>query len=181
LAAFGSGFVAVGYSGRSGTGATQPLAWMSSDGRHWSSATVPARRGDGFESVCAAAGGLVAISDQPGLVPGSTTLWRSTDGRSWTTVASPPLGTLTQGEGGGSLAASFSGDGTRLLAQGTQNGQSGPGEYLISSDGVQWTRLSITGPAAATLQTDTPSQAFLMRDGLYFSGTNSSFFGTATP
>ncbi len=177
VAAFDGGFVAVGFSGQSGSANTQPLAWWSADGAHWSAATVPAHRGEGFQSVRPGSAGLVAESSQPGSVPGLQSLWTSPDGHAWAPSATDPLGTIASGEGVGSAAGSFVGDGQRLLAYGSQGGGNGPIEYWISSDGTAWTRLDLAGSGVAGLAADTSAQPFLMRDGVLFSGTSGTWFG----
>ena len=70
VAAFGTGFVAVGYAGQVGSANVRPLAWWSPDGQHWSASTVAAKPGDGLVQVEAGRGGLIARSTQPGYTPG---------------------------------------------------------------------------------------------------------------
>ena len=55
-------FVAVG---NDGAATISPVAWSSEDGLHWTRATVPSHRNDGFRSIAGAGGGLVAITRGP--------------------------------------------------------------------------------------------------------------------
>ncbi len=173
VAAFGSGFVAVGDSG---TVAGSPLAWFSTDGLTWTPAEVQSHPGDGFRDVHAGSGGLVAMS-MTGGVPGLTSFWTSADGRSWKAGNADPLGTWQQGEGAGNANGLFAGDGTRLLGYGIRaDGQ--PTEYWTSLDGSAWTRLTLTGDAsAASAGQVTP---FLLRDGILFSGDPGTWLGIAS-
>jgi hypothetical protein len=179
VAPFGSGFVAVGYAGQPGSSSVRPRAWWSADGQHWSLAGVAAKPGDGFVQVEAGHDGLIALSTQPGLTPGSSSIWSSADGRSWALSDADPLGTITAGEGVGSAAGQFAGDGTRLLAYGTQHEGGGPVEYWVSSDGTHWTKLALGGAGSAALAGDDQAAPFLMRDGLLFGGQAASWFGSA--
>ena len=177
VATFGTGFVAVGDAGTNNGGTTtgSPVAWWSADGLHWTRAAVQAHPGDGFFDVHAASNGLVAFSST-GAVPGLGSFWTSPDGRSWKVSTADPLGVLGEGEGMGSAAGVFSGDGTRLLGYGIRAvGQ--PPEYWVSFDGTHWTKLALAGDtAAAVVGHATP---FLLRDGVLFSGDQGSWFGTA--
>ena len=178
----GSGYVAVGDDGQ-GTG-LDPLAWWSSDGRAWSAASVPARKGDGFVSVAAGAAGLIATSTQPGLAPSIDSYWTSANGHSWALSAADPFGKITSDEGAGSAAGSFDGDGTRLFGVGTQGDGGGPTQYWVSEDGQHWTRLKLTG-ATPTSAGQASGQgyilSFLMRDGVLFIADSGSWFGTPGP
>ena len=167
-------FVAVGDDGAT---TISPVAWSSSDGQHWTRATVQAHKGDGFRSVVGATDGLAAISSTPD-VPGITTYWTSPEGQAWTVSQAMPFGVVQQGEGEGSVNGLFSGDGTRLLGSGS-GGINPAIEYATSLDGTHWTRLTLTGDAAAAATGDvTP---FLLPDAVLFSGTSVSWFGSPQP
>jgi hypothetical protein len=172
VATFRSGFVAVGDMDAT---RRSPVAWRSTDGRHWTLAVTEAHAGDGLYSAHAGEGGLVGESTTAE-VPGRTSFWTSADGRSWKVSAADPLGVFQDGEGAGSANGSFSGDGTRLLGYGSRAfGQ--PTEYWTSPDGTHWARLALTGDTGPSLagQTD----AFLLRDGVLFSGYGAAWFGAA--
>ncbi len=179
VAAFGGGFVAVGYSTDAQGLAVAPLAWLSADGSTWTAATVAERPGDGFGDVWAASGGLIAASSQPGLVPGLGSLWTSADGRTWTRTTAGPLGTIAEGEGVGSDAGQYAGDGQRLIAYGTPDGGAGPAVYRTSLDGTHWTTLAMSGDAASSVIAD-QAEPFLLSDGVLFSGPSGSAVGDAT-
>ncbi|HTS15070.1 MAG TPA: hypothetical protein VMH24_05340, partial [Candidatus Sulfotelmatobacter sp.] len=182
-----NGFVAVGWSGDQASTTAKPLAWYSSDGQQWSAATIKSAQTDeGFFQVSAGANGFIALTTNPGLTPGTSRLWASSDGRSWAPTSADPLGTVQSGEGVGALAGSFTGDGTRLLAYG-QPGTSpandtaaGQAEYFISADGVHWTQLAISGPAATAVLADQYPVPILMLDGVLFSSGSAAgdWFGT---
>ncbi len=178
VTSFGDTFVAVGYLGSiaASTPAT-PAAWWSTDGRHWTRATVQAQPGDGFVAVQSGSAGLVASSLQPGYTPGTAHFWTSPNGRSWKVSTADPLGVASQGEGIGSANGTFVGDGTRVLGYGPRaSGQ--PTEYWVSLDGTHWAKLALAGDtAAAAAGQATP---FLLRDGILFSGDQGSWFGTET-
>lgn len=194
-AANAGGFVAVGYSGPPATTGSQPLAWWSSDGLHWSAAKVPASSGQRFVQIWAGSGGYLGTMTSVGSTPALETLWVSTDGRSWAPTTSDPLGTIQAGEGVGSPAGSFDGDGTRLLVFGTPGDtplDTAPYQYWVSSDGMHWTRPALTGPGVATALTqvyreDAGPVGWLMRDGILFVRPNTTdraqpvWFGAATP
>jgi hypothetical protein len=172
VAAFRAGFVAVGDSGAR-TGSQDPVAWWSDDGRTWQLADVAAHGGDGFTRVAAGGAGLVALSSN-GLVPDVQSFWVSPDGRSWA-LGTDPMGVWPQGEGAGNPNGFFAGDGNRLLGDGIRDsGQ--PTEYWISTDGLAWTRLALTGDTAAALAGD--AAPFLLRDGIVFAGTGGTWIGT---
>jgi hypothetical protein len=174
VAAFGTGFVAVGDTW---TATQTPVAWRSTDGRNWTMAVVQAHPDDGLFGVHSGQSGLVAESTT-GDVPGLASFWTSPDGRTWKVSAADPLGVVQDGEGVGSANGLFSGDGTRLLGYGNRAfGQ--PTEYWISSDGIHWIKLGLSGDAAAALAGQ--SDAFLMRDGVFFSGNGEAWFGVASP
>ncbi len=176
IAAFGTGFVAVGDPG---TSAGSPVAWSSIDGVHWAAAQVQARTGDGFRTVVAGVNGLVAESTQPGYTPGVTSFWTSPDGRTWTPSSADPLGIWTDGAGSGSANGLFTGDGTRILGYGQRSG-SAPYEYWTSLDGSQWTPLGLRG-AVSTVTSGQLYPPVLMRDGILWSGDQGSWFGASTP
>jgi hypothetical protein len=190
LAVNATGFVAVGWSVGQGSTTTKPLAWNSADGQHWSAAAIHgANIIEGFFQVAAGAGGLIAISTTPNTTdPGLERYWWSADGRSWSVSTADPFGTVQQGEGVGSAAGTFVGDGTRLLAYGlpgTSPASDSPGQYqyFISADGIHWTKLAITGPDATPMLADQYPVPTLMRDGVLFSSGSiaTDWFGTATP
>jgi hypothetical protein len=174
VAAFGSGFVAVGESGSGATGDLQPLAWWSPDGRTWTLASVQSRRGDGFIAVSAASAGLVAESHDAG-VPGTTRFWTSSDGRSWKVSSADPLGTVTVGVGSGANGL-FVGDGARILGYGIR-AENQPTQYWVSLDGSHWTRLALAGDTAAAQAGEV--MPFLLRDGVLFSSADGSWFGAS--
>jgi hypothetical protein len=182
IAANATGFVAVGYSGRSESGTTQPLAWYSTDGLHWSAATVPASRGNGFALAWAGSSGYLALSDNPGLTPGTERLWSSTDGHAWAVTKADPFGLVTHGEGEGSPAGSFTGDGKRLLAYGRPETSAaddslGTYQYYVSSDGLHWTHLTVGGADGPAMVADTYPKPFLLADGIVFAGATTTWFG----
>jgi hypothetical protein len=195
VTASGGGFVAVGYSGPPASTGSEPLAWWSSDGLHWSAAKVPASSGHRFVQIWAGGGGYLGTMTSVGSTPALETLWVSTDGHSWAPTTSDPLGTIQAGEGVGSLAGFFDGDGTRLLAYGPPGGTppqaAGGYQYWVSSDGTHWTRLALTGPGVAALteyyRDDAWPPGWLMRDGILFVRPNTIdraqpvWFGAATP
>ena len=189
LAANDTGFVAVGWSGDQASPTAKPLAWYSTDGQHWAaSAITGARTDEGFFQVSAGASGYIALSTTPGLTPGGERFWSSTDGRAWTVSTKDPFGAIQQGEGVGSPAGSFVGDGNRLLAYGRPgtspaNDSPGQNEYFISTDGVNWTKLAISGPAATAVLADQFPVPTLMRDGILFSSGSiaTDWFGTGLP
>ena len=160
VTASGGGFVAVGYSGPPTSTGSEPLAWWSNDGLHWSAAKVSAGTGHRFMQIWAGSGGYLGTVTSVGTTPAQETLLVSTDGHSWAPTTSDPLGMIQAGEGVGSPAGSFDGDGTRLLAYGTPGGTPPDGldayQYWVSSDGTHWTWLTLTGsgrlplPARAT-------------------------------
>jgi hypothetical protein len=166
--AFGTGFVAVGISDSSTT--SNPVAWWSADGVHWSATTVT-RPGEGFIHVHAAYGGLVA-EGWGGPLSDLHSLWTSPDGRSWSLGAEPAL----PGHGDSPSAGGWiEGDGTRLLWYSVPG--DAPTAYFTSLDGISWTQLRLTGDAsAASAGQETP---FLMRDGILFTGTSGKWFGSA--
>jgi hypothetical protein len=175
VAAFGTGFVAVGDGG---TRTGSPVAWWSADGLHWTRAAVQAHPGDGFFDVHAASNGLVAFSSTGG-TPGLASFWTSPNGQSWTVSTADPLGVLGEGFMAGvpgSANGLFSGDGTRLLGYGIRAANQ-PTEYWVSFDATHWTKLALAGDTAAAVGTQvTP---FLLRDGVLFSGDQGAWFGTA--
>ena len=184
IAALGSGFVAVGDAGASTGSAvtTPPVAWWSSDGLHWTRATVQAHPGS-FEAVWAGRDGLAAYSTSGG-TPGQASFWTSATGTSWTISTANPLGVCQPADPGicldGSAAGWVTGDGTRLLGYGSH--ATGPTEYWVSFDATHWTRLALTGDAAAVLGNQVRPSAdrpFLLRDGVLFSGAQGSWFGSA--
>ncbi|HEY5436544.1 MAG TPA: hypothetical protein VIK13_15040 [Candidatus Limnocylindrales bacterium] len=172
VAAFGTGFVAVGDAGPT---PGSPVAWWSADGLHWTRAAVQAHPGDGFYNVHAGTDGLVAISSTGG-TPGRNTFWTSPDGRSWKVSTADPLGVIGVGVGVGEGANGlFAGDGTRLLGHGIRAANQ-PTEYWVSLDGIHWTKLVLAGDTAAAMGGQ--ATPFLMRDGVLFSGDQGSWFGT---
>jgi hypothetical protein len=182
IAANANGFVAVGYSGSIDSHAKQPVAWYSADGQHWSAATVPTSTGDGFALAWAGSTGYLAMSDDPGVTPGIERLWSSSDGHAWAVTKADPFGVITQGEGQGSAAGSFTGDGIRLLAYGragtsAANDSIGMYQYYVSLDGVHWTRLAVGGPDGAAMVADTYPKPFLLDDGILFAGATTTWFG----
>ncbi len=175
IASFGPGFVAVVDPP---SPADSPEAWLSTDGIRWTRSQVETLAGDGFNKVVAGANGLVALSTQPGYVPGRTSFWTSTDGQQFALSTADPLGVVTDGEGAGSANGLFTGDGTRLLAHGVRS-SSAQYEYWTSLDGTNWGRLTLTGE---TTTVDTGQVTpFLLRDGILWSGDQGAWFGTATP
>lgn len=188
LAVNATGFVAVGWSGDQASPTARPLAWYSADGQHWSAAKAPSTSGVGFDSVWAGQNGFLALSVMPGLTPGAEQYWWSADGRSWAPSTADPFGAIQSGEGVGSPAGSFSSDGSRLLAYGRSgtspaSDSAGQNDYYISSDGVHWMKLAITGPDATAMLADQYPVPTLMRDGVLFSSGSiaTDWFGTATP
>lgn len=172
VAAFGDGSVAVGYTGTVGTSTVAPVAWWSEDGASWTSASIAAMTGDGFIEVRAGPRGLIAVSTQPQDIPGRTTLWASPDGRSWTRTTPGPLGVITSGEGQGGLSGIFLGDGSRLMTFGDD------AAFWTSADGVDWSALHLTG-AASELDAEQPAP-LLLRDGLFFGGSDTSWFAAGS-
>ncbi len=175
VAPFEHGFVALDASTPR---TSQPHAWWSEDGRQWSVATVAAAPGDDFTEVWPGMNGLMAASTQLGLTPGQPSLWLSSDGRSWKVSHADPFGVVASGEGNGSPAGSFAGDGVRLLGWGSQGDTSdAPLEYQASFDGEHWTNLALSGSEPVGLAG--ARQVFLMRDGILVSGDSGTWFGSA--
>jgi WD40 repeat protein len=86
IAAFGDGFVAVGY--RSLDNEQDGITWYSADGETWEEVDAPALRGPGRQQVVSLAsynGGMVAggSSDLDGDGRGDPVVWRTVDGRTW--------------------------------------------------------------------------------------------------
>jgi len=185
VAAFNGGFVAAGGVGPiDGGPTTEPLAWWSSDGQHWTTATVPSAPGWAFDYLFAGPSGLLAETTDPGVTPGTTRLWTSTDGRSWTPQPATldPLGVQSTGEGVGNPNGSFAGDGRRLRLFGNRTFDgSAPNELWTSADATHWTEAAISGPDTATVLASSTVNAFLMRDGVLFSDATGTWFGTAMP
>ncbi len=93
-----------------------------------------------------------------------------------------PFGLVTQGEGQGSPAGSFTGDGTRLLAYGrpetsAANDSQGMYQYYVSTDGVHWTLLTVAGADGPAMLADTYPKPFLLDDGILFAGATDTWFG----
>lgn len=185
VAAFGGGFVAAGRVGPvDGGPTTEPLAWWSSDGQHWTAATVPNTPGWAFNYLFAGPSGLLAETTDPGVTPGTTRLWTSSDGRTWkpqpTTL--DPLGVQSTGEGVGDPNGGFGGDGARLQVFGSPSFDgSVPNQYWTSADGVHWTQAAIAGPDSAAVLGASNPNAFTMRDGVLFSDATGTWFGVAAP
>jgi hypothetical protein len=175
IAAFGSGFVAAGWSGE------QPVAWWSADGQHWTQATVPSVTGESLVRIYAGSGGLVGLVN-PDSVGGHSDLWTSPNGQSWSLASDngDPLGLQSSGEGQGNPDGDFAGDGTRLEVFGNPTfAGTVPNQIWISTDGIHWKRLFIDGTGGTVAMTQ--MSAFLMRNGILFSGLNGTWFGDATP
>ncbi|MBI3751376.1 MAG: hypothetical protein HY263_06935 [Chloroflexi bacterium] len=174
VAALADGFVALG---ESPSASLPPVAWRSSDGLHWVSATIGALPGSSFVLAASGSSGLVAMSTAGG-TPGLTSYWTSTLGNSWAPSEADPLGIWNAGAGAGSANGLFTGDGNRLLGDGYPADGS-PMEYWTSFDGSQWTRLAVTGSPEVLLAGNvTP---FLLRDGILFSNDSGAWFGSASP
>jgi hypothetical protein len=186
VAAFNGGFVAAGGVGPiDGGPTTKPLAWWSTDGQHWTAATVPSSPGFAFDELFAGPGGLLAETTDPGVTPGTTKLWTSSDGLTWKPQPDSfdPLGVQSTGEGVGNPNGSFAGDGARLRVFGnTTFAGTVPNQLWTSADAVHWTQVAVAGPEGATvLDPARDMQAFLMRDGVLFSDATDSWFGTSAP
>jgi hypothetical protein len=185
VAAFNGGFVAAGGVGPiDGGPTTEPLAWWSSDGQHWTAATVPRTPGWAFNYLFAGPSGLLAETTDPGVTPGTTKLWTSTDGRSWTArpTTLDPLGVQSTGEGVGDPNGGFAGDGSRLRVFGSPSFDgSVPNQLWTSADGVHWTQARIGGSDSAPVLGASNPNAFLMRDGVLFSDTTGTWFAVAAP
>lgn len=127
-----------------------------------------------------AANGLVAARD--GLIavgtvmatPGASLWWQSPNGRAWRPLLNwPPLGpTRCQGEGCGLQPnGTLVGDGHRMVAL---RGGSDAGLWM-SSDGLTWRRLPITGD----LPGERATQAVLLPGGVLLSDRTNIWFGEA--
>jgi hypothetical protein len=173
VASVGQDFVAIDASGTNNTGS--PMAWVSADGRNWSTSTVQRLPGDAFIGALAGSNGLVAESFSGG-VPGLVTFWSSPDGRSWKTSKADPLGINQDGEGVGSAKGFFAGDGTRILAYGSRSG-SQQTEYWVSMDGTNWTKLGLSGDTSSI--SSGLAKPFLLHDGILFNDGSQSWFGAA--
>ena len=185
VAAFGSGFVAVGMA--SPTSNPRAAAWWSSDGLAWNMAPVLNSAGLGFATAPAVgASGLVALLAVPGDTTGNMTLYSSTDGKSWfpgewegtTFTKQNPDGTW-------SAALTFIGDGRHILAYGPPHGDTTkPVEYWVTTDGSGWQKLPLSGAGAATVSSpDTAGQypPALLHDGILFTSLDGpALFGQAT-
>ena len=159
----------------------RPLAWWSPDGLAWHAAAVSPRPGDGFIDMQAGAHGLVGTTDTVGYIPGLQTLWASPDGRHWAPAVRDPLGLQPSGEGVGDANGDFMGDGSRLIVFGSTDptNQTVANQLWASPDGVTWSRVAVTGAAAARMMASDGPTPYLMRDGLFFSGPSGTWFGAA--
>jgi hypothetical protein len=184
LAANSTGFVAVGSAGDVGDSNSKSLAWWSSDGLHWSAASVPSAKGERFASVGAGADGFVALETTSNAIPGRQALFTSADGHAWKAFAGDPLGTIKSGEGVGSPAGTLTSDGSHLLLYGqpgvspSDDSATGTAQYWLSTDGLAWSRPTIGGPAAAALQADQYPVPMLLPNGILFAGESASWLGT---
>ena len=148
--------------GNGGNEPLSPVAWSSPDGVSWTPATIRSQSVDGFRAVYAGNDGLVArgIGEY-----GKGSYWTSRDGTEWNANDSNPL---RRPESPDSMFV-VSANGTRLLGRGSQGlgPEGGLIEYWTSFDGVQWTKLEVSGPDSITQNWAT--QPFAMRDGVLFS------------
>jgi len=162
----------------------EPVAWWSADGQRWTAATVAGKGGNGFTDIEAGSGGLVGFRTSIGSTGSPTYLWTSADGHSWKpATGGGPLGLQSTGAGQGSPNGEFAGDGNRLQVFGSAIfAGTDPNQVYVSSDGTHWSKLAVTGDGgAASTAPDGQITAFLMRDGIFFSGPTGAWFGDATP
>ena len=130
----------------SDTGARATLP-RSTDGRHWSSITLPDTtpgEGEDLSRVQVGLHGYLAEGRTPS-TPRTTLWWHSSDGVHWSAVHGfAPLGAIKSGEGAGhNPDGSFASDGVRIVAY-----RDGSGPIAWSSfDGATWGRLSMSGSA----------------------------------
>jgi hypothetical protein len=154
----------------------KPAAWYSSDGRSWQSASVQQGVTESLGSLGAGGDGLMAIGFAGG-TPGLATYWTSSDGRAWH-PAEGPLGTVTSGEGLGSVNGAFYSDGVRIIVYG-QRTEDAPLQWLTSSDGEHWTDLQLTGDAMDVPWYDV--QPLLVPDGIVFVAPRENWLALPTP
>lgn len=161
VAAFGSGFVAVGELNGD---PTRAIALWSGDGRTWESRPIKAiglapKAGSTASHLVAGSAGLIAQGSDD-LAPGTEYWWSSLDGRTWKQLSNyPPLGTwFGEGEGSGMIPnGNLLADGERLLAY---RGGAKTAAWT-STDGRAWQKLDLSG-AGPTTTGDWPMQDVLL-------------------
>ena len=174
------GYVALGRSMPAANGRAAASLW-SSDGRRWSATptTLPSRPvagadvGSAGTSLVIARGGMIAVG-RGVTTPGAAVWWQSSNGRDWRALPGfPPLGPAAcTGSGcnptpNGALVS----DGQRMLAE---RGGADPAAW-ISSDGIAWRQLRVTGDVPGELAT----QAVLLPGGVLLTDGTTTWFGEA--
>ncbi len=184
-----NGFVIVGRDGQPDSaccaientppppGVGRPAAWISSDGTHWSEATVEGSTAAGAElrHLLPVRSGFfaVGVNSTADFYDGTLTIWTSADGQRWSIPANArwPLGT----SGYPTLAA----DGEHAFVLDWAPEGSGLAAW-VTSDGVSWMRLDFASAANAPV-IDCASnpdcvgidQAWLVPNGAIVSGRSS--------
>jgi hypothetical protein len=172
-------YVAVGYAGPAGS--ETPLAWWSDDGQAWTLAKVTAPGGMGFSSApVVASGGAMAVLAAPGATGGISSFYGTRDGKSWAPAKSP-LGKLQGDAGSGSDAGLLSGDGSRLLAAGSPGShQSAPAQYWVGDGAGTWQQVTLDGSETDLVAINAGGLAFVVDNGLLFSGDGGTFLAAGT-
>jgi hypothetical protein len=136
LAADPSIAVAVGVST---TGSTdRAVAWVSSDGRDWRSATVEGADGSRMEAVIPTPAGWLAVGSRDGAL--SAASWTSTDGLTWHAAPEEPA---LRDLNGRIHMLGVAADGAGYVAVGWRD-SAGNGNAVAwtSTDGADWTRMT---------------------------------------
>lgn len=124
----------------------------STDGRRWTSITLPDTtpgEGEGLGLVYVGQHGLLAWGNTAA-IPGDTLWWHSSDGVHWSAVHGfAPLGVIKSGAGAGhNPDGAMASDGLRIVAY-----RDGSSPLAWSSfDGATWQRLAMTGTAPKQAQ-----------------------------
>ncbi len=178
VAAFDSGFVAVGQTSGDAGRAT---ALTSSDGRTWAKHALPVKgidqsAGTSASRLVVGPAGLLAFGSD-GLAPGTSIWWASPDGNAWTQLAKyPPLGVWTgEAEGSGLIEnGTVVGDGDRMLAYRGGKKQAG----WTSLDGRTWHPLSFSGTSAPPVEIQASRQMIVTPVGVVWIGDDGvTWFG----
>jgi len=185
---YSGGFVIVGRDGQpdpfsednggQSPGVGRPAAWISTDGVHWSEASVEGSdvAGATLARVVAIRSGFLALgtSTTADYRDAKLTSWTSADGQTWSIVTDPKLPFAT------TPYPAYAADGDRAVVFGLAPEGSGPAAW-ITSDGMAWTRLAL---ASSPAQVDCGGssclrlqQAWLTPDGVIVMGTP----GAVTP
>jgi hypothetical protein len=160
VTAFDGGFVVVGRDGDPDPhpqvyetppppGAGRPAAWVSANGVDWTMASVDGSvvQGGELREVAAGANGLFAAGIAEPVDSQAHELthgWASADGVTWTLAGR--IGQELPRFGGALLAQGFLiGDGDYMLILGPESAESAKLAGFISTDGMNWDRLTFSG------------------------------------